>query len=238
VKFTPKRGIIELETELLEQVNDDITIKISVSDTGIGISDEQRSRLFNSFEQAESNIPRKFGGTGLGLVISKNIVEMMDGTISVESKINEWSTFTFTIKVKIGSKRVALKENTYIKSVRALVVDDMPEILEHFVSISEREGFSCHTALSGNEALEMIDKNGYYDIYFIDWNMPEMDGFTATEQIRAFDFPNAKTIPIVAMTANVFQSDVNKCIETGMNGHIGKPLNFDEVLEVLHKYLA
>ena len=379
VKFTPELGNIHLHAELVKTQGDLCTLQIRVTDTGIGISDEQKNRLFTSFGQAESNTSRKFGGTGLGLAISKRIVELMDGRIWIESELGKGSNFVFEIDIRKGVNEIFSRTDQRINwsNIRLLVIDDVPEVCEFFLEVIQQLGITCDAASSGEEAISLIEQNGHYDIYFIDWKMPDMsgidlahwikengsgnsiltmmsatewnfiekdanlagidrflpkpifpsniidcineclgiatrnpvkeeevlktdnfkdyrillaedveinreivialleptmlaidgaengaeavkkfcedpdkydmifmdiqmpevDGFEATAQIRALDIPQAKTIPIVAMTANVFREDVKKCLEAGMNDHIGKPLDLNEVLEILRKYL-
>ena len=381
VKFTPENGTITINTRLKEEAGGSYIVEFSVTDTGVGISEEQQARLFNAFEQAESSTSRKFGGTGLGLTISKRIVELMGGDISVSSEVGKGSTFTFSIKaVKPDEQmetRLLATYHTVVDELMILIVDDDSDILEYFVDIAMRFNFICDTAASGEEALELIEGGNKYDICFVDWKMPGMngvelsrrikeinsdesviimissvewseisddaidagiddflpkpifpsafvecvnkylgvdllgesqsenkervdrfwgyrvllaedveinreivialleptlleidcaengqqavelfseepdkfnlifmdiqmpgmDGIEATRRIRALDGDKAKEIPIIAMTANVFKEDIENCIEAGMNGHIGKPLDFNEVLQILREYL-
>ncbi|MDR1268669.1 MAG: response regulator, partial [Planctomycetaceae bacterium] len=178
VKFTPEGGLIRLNVELLEEQDGVCVIQFKVIDTGIGITPEQLDRLFHSFVQADNSTSRKFGGTGLGLVISKRIVEMMGGQIEVQSEPGRGSTFTFTVKAKRKSSENAnyLRPGAAIDNLRLLVVDDSPEVLEYFLLLTEKLQIHCDVASSGQEAYQMIAANGSYDIYFIDWKMPEMDG--------------------------------------------------------------
>jgi signal transduction histidine kinase/CheY-like chemotaxis protein len=379
VKFTPPHGSIRLDTELEKEENGVCTIRISVADSGIGITKEQQARLFSSFEQADSSTSRKFGGTGLGLAISKRIVGMMDGEIWVESEPGNGSTFTFRVQIKRGRgiQESLLAPGTGWKDIRGLAVDDADDIREYFREIAGQLGFFLETASNGEEALALIETNGPYDIYFVDWQMPgmdgielsrrikekagssvvimisaalwtaieaeaknagvekflskplfpsaiadcisqclgqdklvtdagpqpermddftgkrmllaedmevnreiliallepaslfidcaengvqalnlflekpetydlifmdvqmpEMDGYEATRLIRESEAPNAKTIPIVAMTANVFREDIEKCLAAGMNAHLGKPLVLAEILVILRTYLT
>jgi len=378
VKFTEEEGSIHLEARLLSEKNGICTLLISISDNGIGISEEHQARLFGAFEQAEASITRKYGGTGLGLVISKNIIEMMDGKIWVESEPGKGSKFLFTACLARGKENEMRLLNTEmnLENMRILAVDDDPDVLKFFKETAQKIGIGCDTALGGLDALSMIVEKGAYNIYFIDqdmpdmsgieftraineqnkentvilmisvadWSniqesaldigitqfipkplfmntiverindclglavkidsdaqtelarnfeghcillaedvdinreivlalleptnlaidcaengaiavemftadpekydmifmdlqMPEMDGYTATKNIRTSDFPRAREIPIVAMTANVFKEDIDNCLAAGMNGHIGKPLDFDEVVNILIKYL-
>jgi CheY-like chemotaxis protein/two-component sensor histidine kinase len=372
MKFTPEGGDISVHISKLEEENDICTLRIEVIDTGIGISPEQQSRLFRSFEQADSSTSRQFGGTGLGLAISKRIVEMMDGKIWIESELGQGASFIFTIRVQIcEDHETVLCES--IDSIHTLVVDDSKDLREYFLLLAKQIGFDCDAAASGDEALEMISRPGAdYNLFFIDWympgmdgieltrrirekgdtqsiitmisatewakieeeakaagvnrflpkplfpsaiadcvneltagvfdnedsglinqsgeairgmhlllvddieinreivqvllepwdvlvecaengkiavdmfrekgdeydmifmdvHMPEMDGYEATRHIRAIDdMPWAKVVPIIAMTANVFREDIEKCLAAGMNDHVGKPLDIDIVME-------
>ncbi len=378
VKFTPEKGAIHVEARIESEDDDGYTIFASVKDSGIGISKKQQDKLFTSFMQADAGISRKFGGTGLGLAISKNIVELMGGRIWVESEEGNGSTFAFVVRAGkgTGEERGALLPNVKWEEMRVLAVDDEPDVREYFKDIAERLGFSCDVAASGPEAVGLIERTGGYDIYFIDWHMPEMDGVElvshlralgdrnsavimissaewdeieerakeagvdrfvpkplfpssiadaiteclghglvmpenradeetpdfssyhillaedvdinreivlamledtginitcaangteavaamerqgddfdmifmdvqmpeldgheATRRIRALENPHAKTMPIVAMTANVFREDVEACLAAGMDDHVGKPLDFDEVIDKLKEYL-
>jgi len=381
VKFTPQKGSIRLSTSLLGEQNGICTVQIAVTDTGIGISPEQQARLFQPFAQADIDTSRKFGGTGLGLVISKNIIEMMGGKVWIESEIGKGSTIAFTFQVKCNGTEKQIFPDREIDwgNIRILAVDDDLHILTDFKGMIELFGSPCDIATSGKEALRLVDKNGAYDIYFVDWRMPEMDGieltkklkakmsapddsviimisfaeysaiaeqakevgvdkflqkplfpstivdvigkhfgkserkkaeeedahimdlfkgrcillvedveinreimlavlkpthleidcaengkeavrmfseapdkyemifmdvqmpgmdgYEATRSIRALDIPQAKSIPIIAATANVFTEDIKKCLEAGMNDHVGKPLNFNEVFDKLRVYL-
>ncbi|MDR2175850.1 MAG: response regulator [Synergistaceae bacterium] len=386
VKFTPEGGSVNLSVRLLDEEDGVCTLRTEVTDTGIGISEEQRARLFNPFAQADSSTSRKFGGTGLGLVISKRIVEMMGGSIWIESELGHGSTFAFTVKAERAAEESPQLPGRSWDSVRMLVVDDTPEIREHLLDIAEGLGVSCDAAESGEEACGMLERNGDYDICFVDWKMPgmdgvetarrlkersgdrsvvimisaadwntieadarragvsrflskplfpsdvadcigaclgadtknapslnsansagsaedareelclegfrmlladdvevnreivqavlestrisvdcaengkealrmyiespdgydivfmdvqmpEMDGYEATLRIRASGAPRSKTVPIVAMTANVFREDIEQCLASGMNDHLGKPLEIDDVMNKLKFYL-
>jgi CheY-like chemotaxis protein len=355
-------------------------VQISVADTGIGIPQEQMSRLFTSFEQADNSIARKYGGTGLGLAISKKIVELMSGTLTVDSVVGQGSTFSFMIPMKkgVGISKLTLAKGIGWNNLRVLAVDDAEETREYFLATSAALGFQCDVARDGYEALEIVENSEPYDVIFIDWrmpgmngldvaekikskygdkvviimisavewseieekarvagvnsfipkplftsalvdsinecitveehleqtgniadegddyedinillaedieinreivlgifdgtgaditevengvdavrefeahpekydvifmdiHMPEMDGYEATERIRALDTPKARTVPIIAMTANVFSKDIEKCLSVGMNDHVGKPLDVDEVMKKLRLQLG
>ncbi|MDR0446401.1 MAG: response regulator [Oscillospiraceae bacterium] len=382
VKFTPEGGDISLDTTLVSDEDGLCTIQISVTDTGIGISQEQQAHLFVSFQQAETGTSRKFGGTGLGLAISKRIVELMGGRIWINSELGQGSTFAFTIQARRGAedRQALLPPGVSWDNLRLLIVDDEKHVLEYFKQFADAVGVSCDTAQSGEAACEMLGSGGIYDICFVDWKMPgidgieltrriktdkggkavvimisaadwsaieeegtragvdkflskplfpssiadcineclgvdgqraaaepeedesdavddftghtillaedveinreivmtllepthlriecaengrdalhrftaapelfdmifmdvqmpEMDGHEASRRIRASGVPNSATIPIIAMTANVFREDIEKCLAAGMNGHLGKPVDIAEVLRVLREYL-
>ena len=393
IKFTPDGGSITVGTYYLDEDKDGFcTIKILVKDTGIGISPEQQEQLFLHFHQAEETISRKFEGTGLGLTISKSIVEMMGGKITIESELGKGSTFAFTARLKksLQNEQKSTKRPNW-ENLKTLVVDDDLDTLAFVKLILRDSGASCDTAVSGEEALKLVEQNRKYDIYLIDWKlpgidgvelagilkgkteksenvsvimfsaaawshveenakkagvnkflskplfpstirnaisdclgisqksapneqeheqehtmpvfpgrhillaedveinreivltllepthleidcaenglaavrmyteapekydmifmdlqMPEMDGLEATRRIRAFETERKKAqisgrpqeVPIIAMTANVFKEDIENCINAGMNSHVGKPLDFENVLEKLSTYLA
>ena len=244
VKFTPDEGSITLDASLLSEDNGMCRLQISVTDTGIGISDEQKSRLFRSFEQADTGSSRRYGGTGLGLAISKHIVELMDGKIWLESEPGNGSKFTFTVLIKREDLEQDRQPSGNAYGVNAadrqlddlsghtiLLVEDVEINREIVLSLLEHTNLTVECADNGLKALRMFEEAPQkYEMIFMDVQMPEMDGYDATRAIRALDMAEAKTIPIVAMTANVFREDVEKCLEAGMNSHVGKPLNFDDVI--------
>jgi len=249
IKFTPKDGTIKLSANW--QVNGSqkkFILRFEVSDTGIGISGEQQSRLFSAFEQAEVGITRKFGGTGLGLVISKRIVEMLGGKIWVKSELGEGSKFIFTVPFEAGDIDESTSDMSAVqpqetggsayKGRTVLIVEDIEINREIIITLLESTELNFECAENGVEAVKMFSAAPErYDMIFMDLQMPEMDGITATRTIRKLEMEKAKTIPIVAMTANVFQDDVDACLAAGMNDHLGKPLDFNKLQEKLKKYL-
>jgi len=244
VKFTPENGSINLDARFLNEENGLCKIQIQVTDTGIGINGEQQSRLFSSFEQAESSTSRKFGGTGLGLAISKHIVELMGGKIRLDSKPGAGSTFTFTVLLKRGkteenaeSPHHKTASGQTFKGRRILLAEDVEINREIVLALLEPTEIEIDCAVNGKEAVRMFShKPKSYDLILMDLQMPEMDGFEATHQIRSIE-GRQKGVPIIAMTANVFKEDIEKCLAVGMNDHIGKPLDFNEVMEKLKFYL-
>jgi signal transduction histidine kinase/CheY-like chemotaxis protein/HAMP domain-containing protein len=247
VKFTPEEGTIGLSAELTEESDGVCTVQTTVSDTGIGISEEQQSRLFASFQQADSGISRKFGGTGLGLAISKRIAEMMGGTIWIHSKPGEGSTFTFTIKARRTSEAAETQaaaeeapvEDGCFRGFRLLLAEDVDINREIVMSLLESTEIEIDCAENGAEAVRIFSEApAKYHLIFMDVHMPEMDGYEATRRIRALEHPWAKIIPIVAMTANVFRQDIERCLGAGMNDHLGKPLDFGEMIKKLRAYMG
>ncbi|MDR2618002.1 MAG: response regulator [Treponema sp.] len=256
MKFTPEGGSIGLVAFPVKEENGICTIQVEVADTGIGISPEQQARLFSSFQQADSKISRRFGGAGLGLAISKRLVEMMGGSIWVKSKPGEGAVFAFTFQAK-RVEESAGEENQdttelegCFKGRCVLLAEDVEINREIVISLLEDTGLEIDCAENGIEALEKFRANpDRYDLIFMDIHMPEMDGYETTRRIRAFERESSmravgaggagpkKPVPIVAMTANVFRQDVEKCLEAGMNDHIGKPIDFNDVIARLRKYL-
>jgi signal transduction histidine kinase len=246
-KFTPDHGSICLEARLAKLEGDVCTLRIEVADTGIGISPEQQARLFSSFAQADGSISRRFGGTGLGLAISKRIVEMMNGHLWVESELGNGAKFHFTIDVGVASGNEddsshSVETADYrveFEGFCVLLAEDVELNREIVLAILEPTLIEIKCAENGEEALKMFaEAPSRYDMIFMDVQMPVMDGFEATRRIRALDIPEAKRIPIIAMTANVFREDIERCLASGMNGHLGKPLDFGEVLDKLRECLS
>jgi PAS domain S-box-containing protein len=249
IKFTPEGGTITVGAKALSKDDAGCVIEIIIADTGIGISPEQGAKLFHSFEQADNSISRKYGGTGLGLVISKRIVELMNGRIRVESELGKGSSFIFTIHVGKDSGESAEAEAAdsiqppaviagCFEGCRILLAEDIELNREVVVSVLEPTCAAIDYANNGREAVEKFTAAPEdYDLILMDIQMPEMGGYEATRLIRAADVQKAATIPIIAMTANVFKEDIEQCLASGMNAHLGKPLNFDQLLRTLHHYL-
>ncbi|MCL2190025.1 MAG: ATP-binding protein [Defluviitaleaceae bacterium] len=243
VKFTPENGIITFSAIRLP--NED-TIRFTITDTGIGIDNKYLPYLFDAFTQADIEITRKFGGTGLGLTIVKHMIEMMGGTIRAESKMGEGSRFIFTLPLIAGTAShidiAAISpnqsENNY-HGYTALIADDIELNREILVMMLEQTGLSFDHAENGAQALQLFtDAPHRYDVIFMDIQMPEMDGLTATRNIRALSNTHAKLVPVIAMTANAFKEDIDACLAAGMNAHIAKPLDAERVLSVLGVFLV
>ncbi|MDR2888676.1 MAG: response regulator [Lachnospiraceae bacterium] len=252
VKFTPEGGHIHLGTTLIRDTDDAYELQIEVSDSGIGIPIEQQDKIFQAFEQAEGGITRRYGGTGLGLAISRRIVEKMGGTIAVKSKEGHGSRFFFTVKLKRADSQCertdSTERNTEIISTelqtgefsgkRILIAEDLPINREILQALLEHTGLIMDMAENGREAVEMVaDAPGAYDLIFMDVQMPEMDGLEATQYIRA-TLTSENHLPIVAMTANVYREDIERCLAAGMDDHLGKPIDINLMMEKLRHYLS
>ncbi|MDR2665675.1 MAG: response regulator [Oscillospiraceae bacterium] len=250
IKFTPEGGSISLSARRHaasaspDAGREGCALMLSIKDTGIGISQEQMSRLFHSFEQADNSASRKYGGMGLGLAISKHIIELMGGSIWAKSQPGEGSEFTFTVTLPVAAAPVGessgdCRRDTYdFSGYRALIAEDVDinrEILEALLAPTKLQ---MDFAFNGREAVEKFKSaKARYDIVFMDIQMPEMDGFEAARAIRALPDPGSKATPIIAMTANVFSDDIKRVMDAGMDAHLGKPIIIDDVLRALAKYL-
>jgi len=243
IKFTTK-GRVTIETKLIEKTSEKHTLQFAVHDTGIGLTREQIGKLFKSFSQADSSTTRKFGGTGLGLTISKRLVEMMGGEIWVESEPEKGSSFIFTACFGHGnpeeitarssqneSDREALKS---IQNARILLVEDNEINQQIAQEILENEGFIIDIAQDGKQGVEAVEKNSY-DLVLMDIQMPVMDGYEATRAIRKKQ--KFKDLPILAMSASAMTHDQDEARAAGMNDHVAKPINVDTLMKTLLKWV-
>jgi signal transduction histidine kinase len=244
IKFTPENGSVKLDISEFSQDHDSVTLQFAVTDTGIGIAPELRERIFKPFEQADNTISRNYGGTGLGLAISQHIVGLMGGFIRVESTPGKGSRFAFSVRFEKDNSLPQKKNEQQIKKEHAdfsgykiLVADDVKINRLIICSLLKDTHITIEEAENGKEALEKIQNSpaGYYLLVLMDMQMPVMDGCTATRMIRASQHPDAKILPIIAMTANVFKEDVQEVLDAGMNGHIGKPVDIQIVLDTIKK---
>jgi signal transduction histidine kinase/CheY-like chemotaxis protein len=242
IKFTDA-GAVTLRAEVLSRDAEKALLLFLVEDTGIGMSEEVLSRIFNPFEQADSSTSRKYGGTGLGLSISRNIVEIMGSAIHVESREGEGSRFSFRVWFDIdvsGAATVIPRKESAAKDFTGrtiLIVDDVEINREIIAALLEETGVSCEYASNGQEAVDIFTASpaGRFDLILMDVQMPLMDGCEATRRIRALPRPDAKRIQILAMTANVFKEDMQMVIEAGMDGHIGKPIKYEVAIDVIEQ---
>jgi signal transduction histidine kinase/CheY-like chemotaxis protein/HAMP domain-containing protein len=245
VKFSPEGSEVLLNLQETDSNQGRSTYRFEIVDHGIGISDYHASKLFRPFEQADGGITRNYGGTGLGLVISKSLVEMMGGEISLKSKEGEGSVFSFTINCaarpvmerKISEDNESIIASYDFSGKRCLVVDDIDINREIILELLSETGIEMETAENGRDALDKFNASAeaYYDIILMDMQMPVMDGCTATKEIRKQKRADAASIPIVAMTANVLEEDVRRAINSGMNAHLGKPIELNAMFKVFQE---
>ena len=246
VKFTPELGRIDLNVEKKEQDDGKVLIKFAVCDSGVGIAKEAQEVIFKAFEQESSNTARRYGGTGLGLAISQRIINLLGGEITVDSEIGRGSEFSFSIWMKEtedANEPKAEAESADLSGAfdgkRALLVDDVDINRMIVLTLLEDAGLTIDEAVDGQDAVEQFCKSPecHYDIIFMDVQMPVMDGYEATEKIRASGRQDASSIPIIALTANAFQDDIDKAIKSGMNAHIMKPVEIERLLEVMRQFI-
>ncbi|MDH3355707.1 MAG: ATP-binding protein, partial [Chromatiales bacterium] len=241
VKFT-NNGEVVISIGVAERHEDRITLEFSVKDSGIGISKEHLELLFESFSQADDSTSRKYGGTGLGLTISKQLVEMMGGKIWADSEVDRGSNFQFLIELSIGEPKfgrilesTALNKGMHkIQGASILLVEDNVINQQVALEFLEKEGLIVDVAGNGKEALSALE-NKLYDCILMDVQMPVMDGYTATRLIK--DQPRLKNIPVLAMTANAMVEDVKDAKDAGMDDHIAKPIDRNRLLLTLLKWI-
>jgi PAS domain S-box-containing protein len=242
VKFTEK-GEIVLTTQIKEKSDDMVTLQFSVRDTGIGMTEEQQAKLFQAFSQADTSTTRKYGGTGLGLTISKRLVNMMGGEIWIESDPGKGTTFNFTAVFGLGKETVKMRfvPAPDLRGLKVLVVDDNATSREILQDILESFSFGVFLAASGQEALEEIevaDKDQPFELVIMDWKMPGMDGIEASRRIK--NHQKLRKIPaIVLVTAYGREETMRQADEIGLEGFLLKPVNssvlFDAIMQALGK---
>jgi signal transduction histidine kinase/ActR/RegA family two-component response regulator/HPt (histidine-containing phosphotransfer) domain-containing protein len=239
IKFT-SAGNIALRAEIVEQTAKSICLEFFISDTGIGIAPEDQELIFSAFTQADASTTRSYGGAGLGLAISRKLIEIMNGQIRVESQPNQGSTFRFTIWLRVSpdsAAEPAAKGHFALapvpeRALRVLLVEDTPASQKVAGYLLERRGHLVEIASDGSQALEII-KQKNFDVVLLDIQMPVMDGYQVTAAIRALPDATKAGLPIIAMTAHTMKNDVESCFAAGMDAHIGKPIQAEEFLELV-----
>jgi len=243
LKFT-REGEVKVKVVVLKKQDDAVDLKLTVSDTGIGISKAAQKTLFNAFTQADGSTTRKYGGTGLGLAIVNQLVEMMGGVLGVDSVEGEGSEFWFTASFSCADEKLVTAEQPVVADRRlplnskVLLVEDNPINQMVAQKMLEKVGLKAKLANNGIEALQCL-QDEVFDLVLMDCQMPEMDGFDATREIRNLEIKalNQKPVPVVAMTANVMSGDRERCLEFGMDDYIGKPVQREQLEAILQKWL-
>ncbi len=244
VKFTDPGGKITLKAKELSSTDDDVKVRFVLADNGIGMSEEFIPKLFEAFSQEKTSARTSYQGTGLGMAITKQFVDIMGGEISVESKLGEGTSFTldFTFeKDETGDANTEIHgaDASYdISGMKVLVAEDVDLNMIIVTTLLEENGAIVTEATDGMEAVEHFEESepGFFDAILMDIMMPRMNGLEATKTIRGLERSDAKTVPIIATTANAFEEDVKKAIEAGMNSHIAKPIEVDVLLRTLSGY--
>ena len=247
IKFTEPPGGVTMTVERTGIFGDHSTLKFVIKDTGIGMDPAFLPKIFDPFSQEDSSRNSKYGSTGLGMAITKNIVEMMNGSISVESEKGKGSAFTVIVTLKNRPElETAARDNpgaekprANLKDRRILLAEDIminAEIMKQLMTMKE---VNTDHAENGRIALEMFEASGpgAYEAILMDVRMPEMDGLEAARRIRALNRPDAKTVPIVAMTANAFDEDVQLSLQAGMNAHLSKPVDPERLYQTLEELI-
>lgn len=245
LKFT-YNGDITISVECTGTIEDRLGMKFSVKDTGIGMSQNVLNSIFKPFTQADSSTTRKYGGTGLGLTICKKLIEMMGGTISVESVENVGSTFSFELYLKKGNDVEPVKKNLAtkhliaedtVKDKKAVLLAEDTEANRKLAAIMlKKAGYEYEVVVNGQDAVDACKKKRY-DIVLMDCQMPILDGYEATRMIKSSESLN-KSTPIIAMTANALEGDREKCLQAGMDDYISKPINLKRLEEMLNKWFV
>ena len=247
VKFTDAPGTITLNVAQTACNDERATLRFEMTDTGIGMDKEFIPKLFEAFSQEDTGNTTRYGGSGLGMAITRSFVEMMGGTIRVESEKGFGSSFTVTVTV--GRAKENEKAATAGKDAKSaevlpdrlhlLIVEDQEMNAEVLADLLELENISSEWAENGKRGVEMFaeSEKGRFDVILMDMRMPVMDGLTATREIRKLDRSDASTIPIIALSANAFEEDVRQCLEAGMNAHLSKPVDLDRLKETLGRLL-
>ena len=234
VKFTPEGGTVSFNIEDIARMDNKATLRFTISDTGIGMSKEYLPRLFDAFSQEDSSSTNRYGSTGLGMPITKSIVELMNGTIAVDSEKGKGTTFTVTLTLTQADHRIASENDIELQphEMSVLVIDDDRIACEHAEVILRQVGVSCETVLSGKEAVAMVKmrhaRREDYNLILVDWKMPDMDGLETTRQIRAIVGPDT---PIIILTSYNWEDIEEEAREAGVDTFAAKPLFAGTVMD-------
>ena len=246
VKFTDAPGSVTFNVEQIDIDDDNELMRFTIKDTGIGMDTSFIPKLFDPFCQEDATSTNRYGGSGLGMAITKNIIDLMNGTIEVNSQKGYGTTFTVCIPLKKAvhvDSQIHIHEEEAVVSlegIHVLIAEDMELNAEILMDLLDLEDINCQWAENGQRAVEIFEQSEerHFSAILMDMRMPVMDGLAATREIRNLNRPDAKTIPIIALTANAFEEDVKSCLNAGMNAHMSKPVDIDELIHLLGKLLA
>lgn len=242
IKYNRENGKITTDIQVIANDERRVTYRWTITDTGIGMSQEFLTQIFEPFVQAETDARSVYQGTGLGMSIAKALIEQMGGTLEVSSERNVGSTFVVTIPFEIADKKeiaqVEKVEKVSIRGMRILLAEDNELNRDIAETILMEEGAEVTSVVNGREAVDAVRSHstGTFDLVLMDVMMPVMDGHEATRQIRQMGRPDTDTLPIVAMTANAFAEDVQKSLDAGMDAHIAKPLDIPKMIRMIAQY--
>ncbi len=245
VKFTPAEGNVIFVTELEKETAAVSYLRFEITDNGIGMGKDFQSRAFEAFEQEIGENTTISGGNGLGLTITRNIIELMSGSVEIQSEKGQGTTIIIKVpleKVQGESKANTKKEIAMdydFSGKRALIVEDNEINIEIAKNILAYKNFETEVVMNGEDCLEAFSSHepGYYDVILMDIIMPVMDGLTTTRLLRNLERPDSKTIPVIAMTANAFEADLKKSMDAGMNGYLSKPIDIKKMYALLQEVL-
>ena len=251
VKFTPAPGQVSLDIRRVARFDGRSTLRFTAKDTGIGMDAAYLPKVFDAFSQEDAATTSSYGGSGLGMAITKNIVEMMNGDIAVSSRKGEGSAFTVTVTLRDSARKEAApapqrpeapagQDGDALVGRRVLLAEDIVINAEILTELLETRGVTVEWAGNGQLAVERFTQSppGAFDAILMDVRMPVMDGLQATEAIRALDRPDSRSVPIIAMTANAFDEDVQRSLQAGMNAHLTKPVEPQRLYETLAGFLG
>ena len=248
VKFTERPGSVLFTVEEIDRSEGRCKMRFAIADTGIGMDKAFIGKLFDAFSQEDATATNKYGGSGLGMAITKRMIDMLGGEILVESEKGVGSTFTVTIPLGRSHKEDVPEQppeettdpKTPVAGLHVLIAEDQEMNAEVLSDLLEMEEITSEWAENGQIAVDMFaqSEETHFDAILMDMRMPVMDGLSATREIRKLGRPDAKTIPIIALTANAFEEDVQQCLQAGMNAHLSKPVDIDALTETLGRLIA
>jgi len=246
VKFTDPPGTVTFTIEQTGHAEDIRVIRFTMRDTGAGMSEEYIPKLFDPFSQEDATTTNRYGGSGLGMALTKNMVDLMGGEIAVQSQKGHGTVFTVAIPlrraqhVEAPDKAEQPEAGISVEGLHVLIAEDMEMNADILADLLDMEEITSEWASNGKNAVELFARSepAHFDAILMDMRMPVMDGLAATREIRKLDRPDAKSTPIIALTANAFEEDVRACLKAGMDAHLSKPVDIEKLKELLGRLLA